>query len=82
MLLISQNMTIQVYGARISTYYILFSKTYHTFRGLFWSPAGSWQAARSTRIWEACLFNRVITIIIVIIIIIIIMVVVMIIIAL
>ena len=42
----------RVYGACIRMYYALCSKTYGTFGGLFWSPAGSRQAARSVRICE------------------------------
>ena len=52
MLLICQNATVQVCGARIRIYYVLCSKTYSTFGGLFWSPAGSGQAARGDRICE------------------------------
>ena len=42
------------YGAWIRIYYILCSKTYGAFGGLFWSPAGSQQAARNARICETC----------------------------
>ena len=37
----------RVYGAWISTYYVLCTKSYDTFKGLFWSPAGSRQDTRS-----------------------------------
>ena len=42
----------RVYGAWIMIYYILCPKTYGIFDGLFWSPAGSRQAARSGCICE------------------------------
>ena len=37
-------------------YYVLCSKTYNTFGGLFWSPAGSRWATRGAHIYETCLF--------------------------
>ena len=47
----------RVYGAWIEIYHGLCSKIYGIFGGLFWSPAGSWQAARSARICETCLLE-------------------------
>ena len=58
MFLICQNVTVRVCGAWIKIYYILCSKTYNTFSGLFWSPIGSRRAARGTRICETHLLAR------------------------
>ena len=52
MLLMCQNAMVQVYVAWIGIYYALCSKTYNTFGGLFYSPAGSRKATRGTRICE------------------------------
>ena len=57
MLLICQNITMSVYGAWIKRCCVLCSKTYVTFGGLSWSPAGFWQATRNTRICETCLLT-------------------------
>ena len=46
MWLIVQNATVWVYGAWIRIYLVLCLKTYCTFGGLFWSPAGSQRDAR------------------------------------
>ena len=56
MLLICQNAT--VYGAWIKIFYVLCSKTYSTFGGLFWSTTGSRRAARGARICETRLLTR------------------------
>ena len=52
MLLICQNLRMQLCGAQNKIYYFLCSKTYSTIRNLSWSPASSWQAARSAHICE------------------------------
>ena len=57
-LLIFKNATVQVCGAWIRIYYILCSKTYSTLGGLFWTPAGSRQAARGARICESLSLYR------------------------
>ena len=41
-----QNATVRVCGAWIKIYYVLYSKTYNTRGGLFWTPAGSRRVAR------------------------------------
>ena len=46
-----------VCGAWIKIYYVLCSKTYSTFGGLFWFPGGSQRVARGTGICETRLFN-------------------------
>ena len=50
--LICQNTTMRLYGAWIRVYHVLYSKSYCTFSGLFWSPAGSRQATRCARLCE------------------------------
>ena len=51
-LLIYQNATVRVCGARIRVYYVLCSKIYRTLGSLFLTPAGSRRAAWGTRICE------------------------------
>ena len=54
-LLICQNTTMRVNGARVRIYYVLCSKTYGSFSCLFWFPAGSRRAAGCARFSEICL---------------------------
>ena len=44
-LLICQNATVRVCGARIKIYFVLGSKIYNTHGCLFWTPSGSRQVA-------------------------------------
>ena len=55
--LICQNATVQVCRAWIRIYYVLCSKTYSTFGGLFWNPAGLQWAPRGTSICETHLLR-------------------------
>ena len=54
---ICQNATVRVCGAWIRIYYVLCSKIYSTFGGLFWIPAGSRRADRSASICESRLLE-------------------------
>ena len=60
-LLIYQNATVRVCGAWIRIYYVLCSKTYGSFGGLFWIPAGSRRATRGPHISETQLIVPCIT---------------------
>ena len=51
---------LQVCGAWIRIYYILCSKPYSNFGGLFWFPAGSPRATRGTRFCETHLLQGIV----------------------
>ena len=52
MLLMCQNTTMRVYGAWITTNFVLCSKTYSSYGYVLQSSVSSWQAARGTHICE------------------------------
>ena len=50
---VCQNATVLVCGAWVRINYVLCSKTYNIFAGLFWIPAGSWRADLGAHICES-----------------------------